>query len=324
MTSSDQNPWATPKLKKRATPTSEGASTSDSASDSRSAFHKKEKKVLDLTPDPLTASLPAHLELWQNTIGWQPTAEQQALFQQFYAQILVGNRQLNLTRITDPDEFWEKHLWDSLSGLAPWLAEDPLAEDPEDEAQTEAATTAMESEEEEEEEGPIRVIDIGTGAGFPGIPAAIALSATLPIELTLLDSTRKKVQFLQLVCQQLQLKANCIAERAEKLGKNKAHREQYDLALIRAVGPVTTCAEYAMPFLKVGGQLVLFRGQWSTTDTETLLPVIDRLGGEITDLQSWQTPLTQSVRHCIFIHKDAPTPAGFPRAVGVPAKKPLT
>ncbi|CAN5585004.1 16S rRNA (guanine(527)-N(7))-methyltransferase RsmG [soil metagenome] len=262
--------------------------------------------------EPLSQPLPAHLDLWQQSLGWQPTEAQQNLFQQLYAQILAGNQQLNLTRITGPDEFWEKHLWDSLSGLAPWIAEEA------------AAVSPPEDDDMGADQSPIRMIDIGTGAGFPGIPAAIALSPLAPIDLTLVEATRKKVQFLKTLCHQLGLPATCIAARAEALGQQSAHRARYDLALVRAVGSAATCAEYALPLLTTGGQAVLFRGQWSTDDTEALLPVIELLGGELTDLQSWQTPLTQSSRHCLFIHKVRLTPPDFPRAVGVPGKHPLT
>jgi 16S rRNA (guanine527-N7)-methyltransferase len=276
--------------------------------------------------------LPAHLDLWQKTLGWQPTQEQQTLFQQFYEQIVEVNQRINLTRITTPEDFWEKHLWDSLSGLAPWLSEPAEFESAEEDAESsesEAEGSDLEEEDDDSDDdgadGPIRIIDIGTGGGIPGIPAAIALTPIFQtVDLTLLDATRKKIQFLQELCPQLGIPATFLAERAEAIGQQRAHREQYDLALVRAVGSAATCAEYALPLLKVGGQAVLFRGQWSPEETEALAPVIDLLGGEITDLQSWQTPLTQSTRHCIFIHKDAPTPSDFPRAVGVPGKKPLT
>lgn len=261
-------------------------------------------------PAPVPAeALPAHLDLWQKTLNWQPTAAQQALFQQLYAQIVAANQQLNLTRITTPEDFWEKHLWDSLSGLAPWLTEAAL---PEADASSEQSSSTVE---------PVHIIDIGTGGGIPGIPAAIALA---PVKLTLVDSTRKKIQFLQTLCQQMTLDATCIAERAETLAQQQEYRDRYDLALVRAVGSAATCAEYALPFLKIGGQAVLFRGQWSPADTEALAPVVDLLGGEITGLQGWQTPLTGGIRNCLFIHKYKPTPQEFPRAVGVPAKKPLT
>lgn len=259
--------------------------------------------------------LPTHEDLWKQTLGWSPSPEQQTLFQNLYEQILDGNTRLNLTRITEPEEFWEKHLWDSVSGLAPWLAAQDDFED------SEASSTQNE---------PLRVIDIGTGGGFPGIPAAIALSPIVgSIDLALVDSTRKKILFLQELSQKLKLrshhiKTNCQAIRAETLGQQTARRETYDLALIRAVGPAATCAEYALPLLKIDAQAVLFRGQWSAEDTEALLPVLDLLGGELIDLQSWQTPITEGQRHCLFVHKIAPTPDDLPRAVGVPGKTPLT
>lgn len=261
--------------------------------------------------------LPTHTDLWQQTLTWQPAPAQQALFQSLYEKILDGNTRLNLTRITEPEEFWEKHLWDSLSGLEPWLA-DAMLDEPD-------AIDVSECNNE-----PIRMIDIGTGSGFPGIPAAIALAPIAgPIDLTLIDSTRKKIFFLQELCQTLglrshQIKPNCQAIRAETLGQQPTHRETYDLAFIRAVGPTATCAEYTLPLLKLEGQAVLFRGQWTTEDTEALLPVLDLLGGELTDLKSWETPITKSSRHCLFIHKVVPTPEDLPRAVGVPGKTPLT
>jgi len=279
----------------------------------------------------MPATLPTHLDLWQSSLHWQPSEQQQALFQQLYEQILEGNKQLNLTRITEPDDFWEKHLWDSLSGISPWLSEEE-----ERGAQDELDSLEEENGSEENDAGPLRIIDIGTGCGFPGVPAAIALSAPSAelaepaesaapdIALTLVDSTRKKIQFLQTLCESLGLPATCIAQRAETLGQDRAHRERYDLALIRAVGPTATCAEYVLPLLKIGGQAVLYRGQWTTNDTEAIVPVIDLLGGELTDLQSWQTPITRSSRNCLFIYKEQPTPDDLPRAVGVPGKSPLT
>ncbi len=274
-------------------------------------------------PKQLAGNLPTNLDIWQQTLGWQPTAEQLELFQQFYAQIVDGNQRFNLTRITTPEDFWEKHLWDSISGIAHWLA-DPAEAEEADEDNTDLAEL-----EEQASAEPIRLIDIGSGGGMPGIPTVIALTPIFQqlgqtVDLTLLDATRKKVQFLQETCDLIGLPATCIAERAEALGQQPAHRAQYDLALVRAVGSAATCAEYALPFLKEGGQAVLYRGQWGTEDTEALMPVIDLLGGEITDLQTRQTPLTQGARNCIFIHKDAPTPDDFPRAIGVPGKKPLT
>lgn len=270
-------------------------------------------------------TLPAHLDLWQKSLGWQPSNTQQARFQDLYNYVLSGNQQLNLTRITEPEDFWEKHLWDSVSPLVGWLA-DTAAEAATAEgevAEGEVAEDEATGDEANQTNRPIRIVDIGTGGGFPGVPAAIAFSPAA-VDLTLVDSTRKKIIFLQTLCHQLQISASCIAERAEAIGQNELHRESYDLALIRAVGSAATCAEYALPLVSVGGQAVLYRGQWGPQETDALLPVLDLLGGELTDLQSWQTPLSKSDRTCLFIHKTHPTPDDLPRAVGVPGKSPLT
>ena len=250
--------------------------------------------------------LPKNPEIWRQTLGWRPEPEQEQLFQHLYEQVLAGNRHLNLTRITEPTDFWEKHIWDSLSGVAPWLnRDDRLPENPK---------LAISR--------PIRrVIDIGAGAGFPGIPAAIARSDW---RLTLLDSTRKKVKFLTTLCQQLSLQNTiALADRAEALGHQPKHRQQYDLALVRALGAATTCAEYALPLLKPQGWAVLYRGKWSSAEANELLAAAVQLGGAVEQIQPWTTPLTQGVRHCLYLRKVAPTPAEFPRPVGVPSKQPL-
>jgi 16S rRNA (guanine527-N7)-methyltransferase len=240
-------------------------------------------------------------ELWQSTLGWQPNDAQWSYLVRLYRGILDGNRQINLTRLTAPDDFWEKHLWDSLSGLWPWLVPAAVA----DWGLPEVA----------------RVIDIGTGAGFPGLPVAIAQPQW---QVTLLDATQKKVRFLAELGEELGLTTvSAIAERAEFLGHQPVHREQYDLALLRAVGPATTCAEYGLPLVKVGGVAVLYRGQWSEAEAAAIAQVAPALGGQLLQIQPWQTPLTQGQRHCVYLKKVSPTPDTFPRPVGIPAKQPL-
>lgn len=257
-----------------------------------------------MTPTESTmTSLPEQIPCWQATLQWQPTPTQQALFQQLLAGILAGNQQMNLTRITEPTEFWEKHLWDSLSGLSPWLSS--AEQRPEWVPTLESA----------------QVIDIGTGAGFPGLPAAIALPNW---HITLLDSTQKKVRFLAELAQSVGLEnVRAIADRAEFLAHQLSHREQYDLALLRAVGSAATCAEYALPLVKVGGLAVLYRGQWTDADSQQLEPAAHQLGGRIVAVQPWQTPLTQGIRHCVYLEKVTSTDDDFPRAAGIPAKNPL-
>jgi len=258
-----------------------------------------------------TVNLPEMGAVWQETLHWQPTTHQQQQLQRLYELILDGNRQLNLTRITEPTEFWEKHLWDSLRGIAPFLKE--------------AEGRRQEEKEPNSSLLPLpssfKVIDIGTGGGFPGIPAAIACPDW---QVTLLDSTQKKITFLQTLATTLGLEnIKTLINRAEDVGQLPQHREAYDLALIRAVGSASVCAEYALPLLKLEGQAVLYRGQWTVEDTEALRPAVAQLGGAIAAIEECSTPVSQSMRHCLYLRKEARTPEEFPRAVGVPGKQPL-
>ncbi len=219
-------------------------------------------------------TIPELKEVWQGTLNWQPDDALQEKFQQLYEQIIIGNRQLNLTRITAPQEFWEKHLWDSLRGVAPWL---------------------------EEKESGLEVIDIGTGAGFPGLPIAL----TFPHwQVTLLDSTRKKITFLDGLLPKLEVaNATTLVGRAENVGKKNRHHAAYDLALVRAVGKAAICAQYALPLLKPGAMAILYRGQWTEEDNQELCVAVQEMGGKVKNVKEFTTPLTASVRHCIYIGK---------------------
>jgi 16S rRNA (guanine527-N7)-methyltransferase len=239
--------------------------------------------------------LPEMFELWQQTLKWQPTIQQQQEFDRLYRAILEGNRQFNLTRITEPKDFWEKHLWDSLTGI--WGLS------------------------QAERDKPLKIVDIGTGAGFPGLPIAIVLPHW---QVTVLDSTQKKIAFIQGLLKQLNLhNVTPLVGRAEALGKQANERETYDLALVRAVSDASVCAEYALPLVKIGGTVILYRGTWQPADTQMLAPAVDRLGGKIDRVDRLQTPLSQSIRHCIYLRKERATSSQFPRAVGIPNKQPL-
>ncbi|MDZ7959987.1 MAG: 16S rRNA (guanine(527)-N(7))-methyltransferase RsmG [Aulosira sp. DedQUE10] len=245
----------------------------------------------------MTNLLPEMAEIWQKTLNWQPNSQQQLQFQQLYELILEGNSQLNLTRITEPQEFWEKHLWDSLRGIAPHKQ----------------FISSLEA--------GASVIDIGTGAGFPGIPVAIAASNCT---MTLLDSTRKKIAFNEKILTELALNnAKTLVGRSEEVGQQRQHRQSYDVALIRAVGTASVCAEYALPLLKLGGLAVIYRGNWTDEETTALQNAVDQLGGVIELIEQFTTPVSDSIRHCLYLRKVATTPANFPRAVGVPTQKPL-
>ena len=241
--------------------------------------------------------LPEMNSVWQETLNWQPTIKQKQQFQKLYELIIVGNKKLNLTRITKPEEFWEKHFWDSLRGIQ----------------------FILENQVHWQEEK--KVIDIGTGAGFPGLPVAI----TIPqYAVTLLDSTRKKINFIETILTDLNIKnALTITNRVEQIGRLFQYREIYDIALLRAVAPTLVCAEYALPMLKIGGIAILYRGNLTTNEQANLLEIIKLLGGKIESIEGFNTPLSNSIRHCIYLRKVGKTPVNYPRSVGIPSQKPL-
>ncbi|WP_448561278.1 16S rRNA (guanine(527)-N(7))-methyltransferase RsmG [Trichothermofontia sp.] len=264
----------------------------------------------------LSVSVPSSFAPWEavwlSSLGWQPSLEQAQAFHVLYQAVIAGNRQLNLTRITEPSAFWEKHLWDSLRGIIHFLrpAPGPLPG---------GATVTLPIAPPFPDTG--QVIDIGTGAGFPGLPIAIACPHW---QVTLLDSTRKKLAFVDRLRSMLGLtNVRSWVERVEAIGHQSEHREQYDLAVIRAVGPATVCAEYALPLVKLGGWVVLYRGNWTASEADALFVASEQLGGSLAVTERFQTPLSGSLRHLVYVQKLKPTPLQFPREVGIPAQSPL-
>lgn len=233
-------------------------------------------------------------EIWQKNLCLEPTELQIEQWDRLYQEIISANRQINLTRIIKPKDFLEKHLWDSLAGIDTKIIDIKSS---------------------------LKGIDIGTGAGFPGIPVAI----TCPNwQVTLLDSITKKIKFINLILEKLKFN-NCqtLIGRSETIGQMKEYRGTYDLALIRAVGTPSVCAEYALPLLKIGGIAVLYRGHWHDGDQLTLKPTLEKLGGKILSIKTIETPLTQSIRNFIYVKKTSKTSRQFPRKIGIPARSPL-
>ncbi len=225
------------------------------------------------------------------------TATQQAAFQLYYEELVAWNQQFNLTAIIDYDQVQIRHFLDSLSCL--------LADE------TRIALKRPGA----------RFIDVGAGAGFPGIPLKLVHPTA---RLTLLEATGKKVTFLEHLIQQLGLQtATAIKARAEELAHDLDHREQYDLALARAVAELPVVAEYTLPFCKVGGWVVAQKGEAGAAEAWTAERAITRLGGELRRVIHVELPGLPEDRSLIVIEKVCPTPMTFPRRSGIPAKRPL-
>jgi len=252
--------------------------------------------------DSTISCLPKMMDIWEETLNWKPSAQQQIQFQRLYELILEGNRQLNLTRIIDPEDFWEKHLWDSLRGIRFLISEG-------------------EKRGEEINNKNNQIIDLGTGAGFPGIPAGIVVDNCT---INLVDSTKKKINFIDSILPTLNLNhVRATTCRAEEIGRDSRHRKTYDIALIRAVASASACAEYTLPLLKQGGLAVIYRGSWTEEENINMENTVQKLGAIIESIEQFSTPLSKGDRHCLYLRKVSTTPEKFPRPVGVPARNPL-
>lgn len=206
-------------------------------------------------------------------------------------ELLRVNQQFNLTAIRDADEAWIKHILDSLQGLETGLFE-----------------------------GHKTVIDVGTGAGFPALPLAIARP---DLKVTLLESTRKKCDFLRQTSEKFELKTKILNERAENAAQNKVWRERFQIATARAVGSIGEVCELTLPFVKVGGHAILWRGQWAKEEINAAKSAIKSLGGKLPVITPYKLPDHPLQFHLVVIEKTAATPSKFPRREGLPKHQPL-
>jgi 16S rRNA (guanine527-N7)-methyltransferase len=214
-------------------------------------------------------------------------------FERYSRELIAWNERVNLTRIVIPGEIAIKHFLDSLS-----------------------VSLAL-----PELRSPLAVIDVGSGAGFPGLPLKIALP---DIVLTLLEATAKKTAFLEHVVGVLGLTGvTILTARAEAAGRRPDRREQYDLAVARAVAALPVLAEYTLPLVKVGGRVILQKGQEPSSEIEAAARALQILGGRVGDVRPVPIPGLEAARHLVVIEKERPTPAIYPRRPGLPAKKPL-
>ena len=219
------------------------------------------------------------------------SVREEALFARFMALLLERNTHVNLTAITEVEAVAIKHFLDSLTVETVW-----------------------------EVKAGQRAIDIGAGAGFPGIPLAIRHPELI---ITLNDSMRKKVDFLQEAAAVLGLThIRAIWARAETLGRDPAYRGRFDIVLARAVGHLGLLIEYALPLLKLGGRLIAMKGPGGDEERAACRPVLAQIGGEITTSRHLSLP-GAGERLLIVVRKSHPTPGSFPRDPGIARKKPL-
>ncbi|SFH91969.1 16S rRNA (guanine527-N7)-methyltransferase [Selenomonas ruminantium] len=224
--------------------------------------------------------------------GIELSEKQLEQFNRYYELLVEWNKVMNLTAITEPHEVAVKHMIDSLTAYDASLF-------------TEGAT----------------VIDVGTGAGFPGLPLKIFAPG---IKLTLMDSLNKRVRFLQTVVDELGLQdVACVHARAEEGARNKAYREQFDIAVSRAVARLPILAEYCLPFVRRGGHFLALKGMQYQEEEQEAVKAIKVMGGSDTQTRPVKLPGLEDVRAVIDITKGMPTPKAYPRKAGTPAKNPL-
>lgn len=228
------------------------------------------------------------LQKWNITLS----DEQEWQFSTFYEMLVEKNKVMNLTAITEFDEVIEKHFLDSVSL---------------------GAVLDLKKE--------LKVLDMGTGAGFPGIPLKIIYPN---LQITLADSLNKRVTFLNEVIEALKLNGiEAIHARAEELARNAAYREQYDLCVSRAVANLSTLSEYCLPFVALNGMFVPYKSGEIEEEVEAAKKAIFLLGGELKQVHQFSFGENDLHRSFVLIEKKKKTPKTYPRKAGTPAKQPL-
>lgn len=232
------------------------------------------------------------LEQKLGELGIKQDQNQLERFHKFYQLLIEWNKVMNLTGITEYEDVVEKHFVDSLSIIK-----------------------AIDLSRIH------TVIDIGTGAGFPGIPLKIAFPH---LRVVLLDSLNKRIKFLDEVISQLGLTEICtIHGRAEEYARKEEYREQFDLCVSRAVANLSTLSEYCLPYIQVGGIFVPYKSGEIDDEVEQSKKAVRILGGNIKEVMKFELPGTDIHRSFVLIHKEQHTQKKYPRKAGIPAKEPL-
>lgn len=230
-----------------------------------------------------------------NEFGIELTVEMEEQFLLYYNMLIEWNSFMNLTAITDFDEVLKKHFTDSVSLIRaiPDLGEKKY-----------------------------RIIDIGTGAGFPGIPLKIVFPN---ISVVLLDSLNKRVNFLKEVISKLQLTdITAMHGRAEDFAQNKEYRESFDLCVSRAVANLATLSEYCLPFVKKNGRFISYKSEKVSEEFDVSGKAISVLGGEYENQVTFELPDSDIYRNLFVIKKKSATPGKYPRKAGLPSKEPIS
>lgn len=224
--------------------------------------------------------------------GIQLSGAQYRDFQLYEQSLIEWNQRFNLTAIRNPEQIQIKHFLDSLSCLMAM------------------GGSSME-----------RVIDVGSGAGFPGLPIKIACPE---IQLTLVESVGKKADFCRHIVRVLEMRGvEIVQERAEMIGQDEIHRQRYDWAVARSVAEMPILVEYLLPLVRVGGAMLAMKGEGAPAETQAAEHAVRLLGGRLRRLEAVALPGVAEERFLVVIDKIAATPHEYPRRTGVPAKKPL-
>lgn len=218
--------------------------------------------------------------------------EQLQQFLTYYEMLVEKNKVMNLTAITEKEEVIDKHFIDSIS-----------------------LNKAMDVTK------PLKILDLGTGAGFPGIPLKIAYPN---LEITLLDSLNKRIKFLDEVIEALSLEGIVtIHGRAEDYAKQASYREQFDICVSRAVANLATLSEYCLPYVKEGGCFISYKSGSVEEELEQSKKAIFELGGKVKEVIAFTLPETDIERTFVVIEKVRKTPKKYPRKAGLPSKEPI-
>ena len=228
-------------------------------------------------------------------IGLNISPNQLAQFHTYYQELVEWNKRINLTAITGYEEVQMKHFLDSLTITLAWQA--PLSK------------------------ASLRLIDVGTGAGLPGIPLKILLP---DISLVLLESTAKKAGFLQHVVQKLKLdKVEVVTTRAEEAAHNAQYREKFDMVLARGIAPLPTLVELTLPFCTIGGNFIAQKKGAIEDEINHSNKATSLMGGKLREVKRIDMEEFPDKRYLVIIEKLSATPPQYPRRSGIPAKRPL-